>query len=591
MPKSFLPTTKEEMLSRGWKELDILLVSGDAYVDHPSYGTAVIGRVLEDAGFKVGIIAQPDWRSANDFIRMGKPGLFIGVTAGNLDSMVVNYTANIRKRKNDDFSPGDAFRARPDRATVVYTNRIKEAFPGIPVIIGGIEASLRRLAHYDYWSDSVKRSILLDSKADMLVYGMGENQILEIARSLSQGADISALLNLEGTVKVKSSLNEIENFVEIPSYEEVLSDRNAFNRAFRIIYEENDPVRGRTVVQKHAQRFVIQSPPAKPLSSKELDSIYELHYERDYHPSYKRRGGVQGLETVKYSVISHRGCPGECSFCSLAFHQGRIIQSRSRGSILREIDAISKQKDFKGTITDIGGPTANLYEASCKLWERKGACKNKKCLHPEKCESLELGYRKEIELMTAAKKIKGIKHLFTGSGVRHDILTEKYADEYLYNLCKNHVSGQLKVAPEHCSNEILDLMNKSSIEKYERFSEKYAEVNKKLNKNQFLVHYFITAHPGSTLKDALDLSLYLKKRGIYPEQIQDFIPLPMTLSGCMYHTGTHPFSGKKVHVPKTMQERKMQRALIQYKDPKNKQLLREALRKLGKQNLIPTFLK
>ncbi len=584
-----LPTTKSEMTERGWDRLDVILVTGDAYVDHPSYGAALIGRVLESKGFRVGIIAQPDTDNVNDFQRLGEPRLFFGVTAGNLDSMVANYTANKKLRSDDEYSPGGKAGIRPDRATLIYTNRIKQAFSRVPIVIGGIEASMRRLAHYDYWSDTVRRSILLDSKADILVYGMGEKQITEIANRLSSGENVTDLNDIRGTVIIRNEAGKLKDALILPSFEVIEHDKSKFNEALRLSYKENDPIRGRALIQPHAKRFIIQLPPAIPLSKREMDAVYGLPYSRRYHPSYAKAGGVPGLESVKFSVISHRGCPGECSFCSLYTHQGRIIQSRSAHSILEEIGQIASQPDFNGTITDIGGPTANLYEAHCELWDGKGACKDRRCLFPEKCKSLKLGYSETTTLWRNAMKISGVKHIFIGSGLRYDLLNGRESEGYLKDLCEYHISGQLKVAPEHCQPHVLNLMRKPQFTVYESFVNNFNKVNTQLKKKQFIVNYFIIGHPGTTLEDSLALSLKLKKMHIHPEQIQDFIPLPMTVSGAMYHTEMDPFTGNKVYVAKNPRDRKLQRSLIQFKNPDNKRYVIEALRRLNKMSLMKEF--
>lgn len=589
MNKTFLPTSKDEMQERGWSELDIIIVTGDAYVDHPSYGASVIGRVLEAEGFKVGIIAQPDWRTAEDFKRLGKPRLFFGVTAGNLDSMVANYTANKTVRRKDDYSPGGKAGLRPDRATIVYTNRIREAFGCVPVVLGGIEASLRRLAHYDYWSDKVRRSVLLDSKADILVYGMGEKQTIEIAKRLAAGEEMKSIDNIRGTVVIKNDISALKGYVLLPSFEEVLQDKEAFIEAFKSFYENADPVKAMTLIQKHGERFVVQLPPALPLTTEELDRIYLLDYARDWHPSYNKAGAVPGFETVRFSIISHRGCCGGCHFCSLYAHQGRIVQSRSEASIAREVSNIAQDPGFRGTITDIGGPTANLYRAHCDFWAKRGACNNKHCLTPEKCKDLKLGYNDSIQLWRKLRAIPKVRHVFIGSGVRYDLLVEASSDAYLQELCAHHISGQLKIAPEHISLPVLKLMNKPSVKRYEEFVRRFDAVNKRLHKKQFLVNYFLSSHPGCGLSEALQLALYLAEHGIHPEQIQDFKPLPMTASGVMYYTGKDPFTGKSVYIIKGIRDRKTQRALIQYRQPQNKKLVLEALKKLKKQDLKKRF--
>jgi len=588
MNNNFLLFTPEDLKKRGWDALDVIIISGDAYVDHPSYGAAVIGRVLEKAGFRVGIISQPDWKKPDDFKRFGRPRLFFGITAGNMDSMVANYTANKRPRQKDSYSPGGKAGLRPDRATIVYANRIREAYGNIPIVIGGIEASLRRFAHYDWWDNTVRRSILLDSRADILVYGMGETQAVEIAERLSKSENLSGI---RGTAIVAYSVEPplredkrraLNSAVEIPSYEEVKADMEKFNEAFRLIYQNQDPLTGKAIIQNYDTRFVIQYPPPLPLTEHELDAVYELPYMKSPHPSYKEKGGIPGFETIKFSLISHRGCCGECSFCALSMHQGRIVQSRSSKSILKEAALLTKREDFRGTITDIGGPTANLYKAKCPLWDNKGACRNKQCLMPEKCKNLKLGYRDSIELYNEVLSLPKVKHVFLESGIRYDLLTDNDSSGYFSRLCTYHISGQMKVAPEHTVDRVLKLMNKPPFSVYEKFAGQYKEMNRKLKKDQYLVHYFISAHPGSTLEDTFALSQYLMKRKIHPEQIQDFIPLPLTLSGCMYYTEKHPFTGEKVYVAKTFGERKMHRALIQYKNPKNRKLIEEAMRILKK---------
>ena len=602
MKLEFLPTTRRECESRGWQILDIILISGDAYVDHPAFGAAVVGRVLEGAGFKVGIISQPDWKKIDDFRRLGKPRLFFGVTAGNMDSMVANYTANKRARRKDAFSPGGTPGLRPDRATIVYANRIREAFGDTPIVVGGIEASLRRLAHYDWWDNSVRRSILLDSRADVLVYGMGERQIVQIAQRLEQN---KGLIGIKGTAIIGKRIalrNQVtvgaddrlvegeivlsEDHLEIASYEEVKADKDKFNEAYRNIYRNQDPFRGKTLFQRHGFRYVIQYPPPLPMPPEELDKIYELPYQRKWHPAYEEKAGVPALETVKFSIISHRGCCGECAFCSLSMHQGRIIQSRSERSIIKEAKALATSSDFRGTITDVGGPTANLYGAECFRWKGKGACDGKYCLVPNKCDNLMLGYGRFTRLLGDILALPKVKHAFIESGIRYDLFTDRESAQCLRQICAHHVSGQMKVAPEHVAEHVLKIMNKPSFENYEAFLDRYKAVNKGLQKSQFLVNYFISAHPGSTLEDALSLALYFAERGIHPEQIQDFTPLPLTVSGCMFFTEKHPFTGEAVYVAKTFQERKMHRALMQHRSNEDKELLRKALRLLKKEWLF-----
>lgn len=578
--KRFLPISRLDMKERGWEELDVILVTCDAYVDHPSYGVAVIGRVLEKAGLQVGVIAEPDCRKADDFLKLGRPRLFFGVTAGNIDSMLANYTANRRIRSSDSYSSGGGRRFRPDRASIILTNRIREAFPGVTVVLGGIEASMRRLAHYDYWQEKVRRSILLDSKADIIVYGMGERQILEIASRLKEGSAKAGLSGIRGTVIAANFTDGIGDFLEIPSFEDVSGDKKKFNEAFKIIYGESDPHSGRALVQRHGDRAVIQYPPAIPLNTDEMDEIYNLRYARSWHPSYEKKGGVPAFETVRFSITSNRGCPGGCNFCSIYLHQGRIVQSRGAKSILSEIRTIAGDRKFKGTITDIGGPTANLYGASCGQWDTKGACRDLMCLMSAKCGKLKLGYDRILNLWQEAAKIPGVKHIFVSSGVRYDLLIDRYSDNYLKELCKDHISGRLKVAPEHTDPEVLHLMNKPPFSVYKRFIQRFNEINRRLGKRQFLVNYFISAHPGSTLKNTKDMSVTLSKLHIHPEQIQDFIPLPMTISCCMYYTGIEPYSGRKVYNAKGLRERRLQRALIQYFQPGNRRYVKEAFSKL-----------
>jgi uncharacterized radical SAM protein YgiQ len=603
---AFLAFSEKDIRSRGWDRPDIVLVTGDAYVDHPSYGAAVIGRVLEAAGFMVGIIAQPDWRTIDDFRKLGKPGLFFGITAGNLDSMVANYTSAKRPRKKDSYSPGGTAGLRPDRAAIVYANRVREAYGDVPIVIGGIEASLRRFAHYDWWDNSVRRSILVDSRADILVYGMGEKQIVEIARRIRDGNDLAgirgttilkklpaisgqrsadAMQETEGISRSSIIDDRLSAFVEIPSYEEVKEDKDKFNEAFKVISLNQDPMSGTTIVQRHATHYVMQFPPPLPMKTSELDHIYDLPYEKAWHPSYDKGGGVPGFETVRFSIIAHRGCCGECSFCSLSMHQGRIVQSRSKRSIVEEAKALAARKDFRGTITDIGGPTANLYQARCARWENKGACNERSCLVPEVCRNLKPGYREGIELYKEVMRLPGVRHVFIESGSRYDLLVKDSAEEYLRHICAFHISGQMKVAPEHCVEHVLKIMNKPSFGIYEQFVGRFEETKKKTGKKLFLVNYFISAHPGATLSDALELSRYLRKKGIHPEQVQDFTPLPLTLSGTIYHTEKDPYTGRRVYVAKTFRERKMHRALIQYNNPKNRQLIREAMRLLRQEHV------
>ncbi|MBN2482773.1 MAG: YgiQ family radical SAM protein [Candidatus Omnitrophica bacterium] len=590
MNNDFLPVSQKDLKKRGWDQLDIILITGDAYVDHPSYGTAVISRVLEQAGFKVGIIAQPDWRHTKDFTALGAPRLFFGITSGNTDSMIANYTANKKLRKTDDYSPGSKPGLRPDRALIVYANKVREIYDRVPIIIGGMEASLRRLAHYDYWDNKVRRSILLDARANILVYGMGERQVVEIAQRMDKGEKIGTLINIRGTVVVKKNIDDISRYLVIPSYEEIKDDKEKFNEAFRNVYSQMNPYTAKPLLQKHHVQNVIQLPPAEPFSSQELDRIYELPYQRNWHPRYTAQSGIKGFKTVEFSLISHRGCCGECSFCSLHLHQGRIIQSRSARSLIDEAKSLSERKGFYGVITDIGGPTANFWQVDCSLWHKKGFCDDTHCLLPVKCKNLKLGYKESLSLYKDIRALPKVKHVFIASGFRYDLLTEKYADEYLKEVCTHHISGQMKVAPEHVCAHVLAVMNKPELPVFEKFLDRFRTINTRLKKNQFLVNYFISSHPGSTLPDALTVSKYLAKTKLASEQIQDFIPSPLTLSTCIYYTGTHPFTGEKVYVPRTFHERKMQRALIQHKNPRTRKLLNEALRQLKGSHQIKNLL-
>ena len=575
---ALLPTTKREMIARGWENADIILITGDAYVDHPSYGAAIIGRVLESAGYRVGIIAQPDWRSIDGFTRLGRPRLFFGVTSGNLDSMVSNYTSHKRPRRVDAYSPGGRPGLRPDRAVIVYANRLREAFHDTTIVLGGIEASLRRLAHYDWWDDKVRRSILLDTRADILVYGMGERQVVEIARRLESGAD---LYGIPGTAVIRKDMPLSGEFQEIPSYEEARDDKAKFSEAFRIFHAHQDPFRGKTIAQRHDRRYVIQFPPAAPLSQGELDAVYSLPFTRIAHIACKGDEPPPGLETVRFSIISHRGCCGACSFCSLSAHQGRIIQSRSRKSILEEAERISNMNDFKGTITDVGGPTVNLYAATCPLWSAKGHCGKRDCLIPSKCGSLKLGYRESMELYKSILSFPKVKHMFIESGIRYDLLADDKTGYFEY-LCEHHVGGRMKVAPEHSVNAVLKMMNKPAFQVYEKFIERFRAICRRIHKDQYVVNYFISGHPGATMEDERALSAYLKGRNMNPEQIQDFTPLPLTMAACMYYAEEDPFTGERLHVAKSFEERMAHRAIIQHQPSKKGIIFRNQSKSLGK---------
>ena len=582
----FLPINKNDLKEREWEQLDFILVTGDAYVDHPSFGTAIISRVLEDGGFKVGIISQPDWRNTDDFKKLGKPRYGFLVTAGNLDSMVNKYTVNKRKRFNDRYSPGGKSDQRPDRATIVYCNRLKEAYNNIPIIIGGIEASLRRFAYYDYWDDDVRRSILFDSRADLLVYGMGEKQILEIANSLEAGMDIKYIRHIPGTCYILSDLNNIYGYKKIASYQEVKNNKKKYAKAFKVQYEEQDPIRGEVIVQRHGNRYLVQNQPVKPLTEEEMDHIYELPYQRDYHPIYETEGGVPAIDEVKFSITSSRGCFGGCSFCALTFHQGRQVVSRSKESILKEAKEIIKMNDFKGYIHDVGGPTANFRHPACTKQVTQGSCKNKHCLYPEPCSNLHVDHSDYLDILKSLRKISEIKKVFIRSGLRYDYILEDDDSEFLEELCKHHVSGQLKVAPEHISKNVLDKMRKPDNNLFNEFRNKFYEINEKINKEQYLIPYFISSHPGSELKDAIKLAEYLRDIGHIPEQVQDFYPTPGTLSTAMYFSGYDPLTMEKVYVPKTKKEKNMQRALLQYNYNENYDLVYDALKKTGREDLI-----
>ncbi len=583
---NFLPRSRAEMAALGWDRCDVVLVTGDAYVDHPSYGVALIARLLESRGLRVGVIAQPDWRGTADFAQLGEPRLCFGVTGGNVDSMVANTTAGKRRRKFDDYAPGDRAGLRPDRAVIVYANRLREAFGSVPIMLGGLEASLRRLAHYDYWEDRVRRGVLVDARADILVYGMGERQIAEIMERLERGATLDGI---RGTVVVRGADAVPADAVTLPSYEEAAADRDAFGAAFKLAYREMDPGVGRAVVQPHGDRVVIQYPPALPLTTAELDALYALPYARAWHPDYDAAGGIRAFETVRHSITSHRGCSGECAFCAIYFHQGRIVQSRSEASILAEGRALAARQDFNGTITDVGGPTANMYACSCARWKKHRFCSDKHCLVPDKCLSFKRGYSACIQLYRKLAAIPGVKHVFIGSGLRHDLLADDEARPYLEQICRYQVSGLLKVAPEHCDDGVLGLMRKPRFAVYEEFVKRFKAAARAVGKEIYIVNYFITSHPGATLRENLKLALYLAKRRIKPEQIQDFIPSPMTLSTCIYHTGRDPFTGKAVPVARGERERRLQRAMVQYDKPGNRALLAEALDTIDSRHVLPKF--
>ncbi|MCR1935123.1 YgiQ family radical SAM protein [Clostridium tepidum] len=583
---NFLPVSKEDLKKRNIDILDFIIVTGDAYVDHPSFGTAIIGRVLEREGFTVGIIAQPDWRNIDDFKKLGKPKYAFLVNSGNIDSMVNHYTASKRKRHDDFYSPGGKSGYRPDRAVIVYCNKIKEAFKDSPIIIGGIEASLRRFAHYDYWDNAVRRSILEDSSADLLIYGMGEKPIVQISNLLRYGMKIDSIKNVTGTAYIEKDISNLDDYIEIPSFEEVSTNKKSYAEAYKIQYYEQDSIRGKTLVQKHKDRYVVQNPPQPPLSEEEMDEVYALPYARTYHPMYESEGGIPAIKEVKFSITSHRGCYGSCSFCALTFHQGRVIQNRSQESILKEANMITNMKDFKGYIHDVGGPTANFRHRACKVQEKNGTCKNRQCVFPSACKNLIVDHKEYLNLLRKIRKIPNVKKVFIRSGIRFDYLMYDKNDEFFKELCKHHISGQLKVAPEHINDKVLKLMGKPNKNVYDSFVKKYHDINKKMNKKQFLVPYLMSSHPGSDLKAAIELAEYIKKMGYTPEQVQDFYPTPGSLSTTMYYTEINPLTEEKVYIPKDQKEKSMQRALLQFAIPDNYDLVKEALLKAHREDLI-----
>lgn len=582
----FLPVTKQEMTDRGWEQADFVYVSGDAYVDHPSFGASIITRVLENAGFKVAFLAQPDWRKNEDFMRFGRPRLGFLVSSGNIDSMVAHYTAAKKRRSTDSYSPGGKMGLRPDRALIVYCNKIREIYDDIPVIIGGLEASLRRFAHYDYWDDKIRRSILFDSQADLLSFGMGERSMVEIAQRLDEGIPVSEIRDIRGTCYSVDVRETPYIGAECPSFENVCKSKKEYAVSARIQQDEQDFFRGKPIKQRHGSRMLVQNQPAIPLSTEELDEVYSLPYMRTYHPMYEKDGGVPGIEEVRFSISHNRGCFGACNFCSLAFHQGRYITVRSKESIIKEAKLLTQLPDFKGYIHDIGGPTANFRRPSCDGQEKRGLCKGKKCLAPEPCPNLRSDHSEYLDILREVRSLPKVKKVFIRSGIRYDYMLEDKDETFFREMVTHHVSGQLKVAPEHCSAAVLDKMGKPHIEAYVKFSKKYFSFSDKAGKEQYLVPYLMSSHPGSTLKDAVELALFLKKIKIRPEQVQDFYPTPGTISTCMFYTGLDPYTLKEVYVAKDPHEKALQRALLQYFNPKNKALVKEALIKAGRRDLI-----
>ena len=583
--KGFLPICRRDMEERGWNELDFVFISGDAYVDHPSFGPAIICRLLEKHGYKVGIIPQPDWHSTKDFDRLGKPRLGFLVSAGNMDSLLNKFTAAKKVRHEDAYSPGGQAGHRPERATIVYCNRLRELYPDVPIIIGGIEASLRRMAHYDYWSNAIRRSILVDSQADLLIYGMGERAILEIAADLQQGVEVTNIQDVHGTCYRVPNKDYAWDYIELPSFEAVRKDKKTFAEAFKIEYLEQDPIRGRKLLQQNDEWCVVQNPPAMPLSEEQMDEVYDLPYMRTYHPIYEKAGGVPAIKEVQFSLVSQRGCFGGCNFCAIISHEGRIIQRRSHASLIREAKILTHMKGFKGYIHDVGGPTANFRRTSCDGQLKRGTCRGKPCLSPEPCKLLVADHSDYIKLLRELRSLPGVKKVFVRSGIRFDYLLLA-KDDFLYELCKYHVSGQLKIAPEHISDRVTRLMGKSNRAVYLRFVEKFRRMNERLGKKQYLVPYFMSSHPGSELSDAVELAEFIRDMGYHPQQVQDFIPTPGTLSTCMWYTGLDPMTGEKVYSAKSYEEKRMQRALMQYWLPKNHEIVRKALHLAHREDLI-----
>ncbi|HAT4181619.1 TPA: YgiQ family radical SAM protein [Clostridium perfringens] len=583
----FLPICKDDMIERGWEQCDFVLVTADAYIDHHSFGTAIISRVLENAGYKVGIIAQPDWKSVDDFKKLGRPRLGFLVNGGNMDPMVNHYTVSKKLRKKDLYTPKGEMGKRPDRATIVYCNKIREAYKDVNIVIGGIEASLRRFAHYDYWENKVRKSILVDSGADLLVYGMSEKQIVEVADFLNQGFDGKYIRHIPGTCYIADSLDEIyEEHIVLPSFKEVSSDKRTYAECFKIQYDEQDPVRGRTLVQEHNGKYVVINKPEMPLSREELDRVYALPYQKTYHPIYEKYGGIAAIEEVKFSLVSSRGCSGNCSFCAITFHQGRIVTSRSEDSIVEEAEEITKYDDFKGYIHDIGGPTANFRKPACKKQLTLGACKHKRCMSPGICKNMEVDHREYLHLLRRVRKLPGIKKVFIRSGLRYDYIMADKDDTFFKELVEHHVSGQLKVAPEHVSPNVLKYMGKPAGKTYDEFRRKFFRITERLGKKQFIIPYLMSSHPGCKLEDAIMLAEYLRDINYQPEQVQDFYPTPGTLSTTMFYTGLDPLTMEEVYIPRSKEEKAMQRALLQFKNPKNYNIVYDALVKAGREDLI-----
>ncbi|MCQ4636558.1 YgiQ family radical SAM protein [Anaerovorax odorimutans] len=586
----FLPVSKKDMQERGWEQVDFVLVTGDAYVDHPSFGTAIISRVLERFGYKVAILAQPDWRSTKDFTRFGRPRLGFLINSGNVDSMVNHFSVFKHRRRTDHYSPGGKAGLRPDRAVIVYSNKAREAYKDVPIIIGGLEASLRRLGHYDYWDDKVRRSVLLDAKADILIYGMGERAAVEIAEALDSGIEAKDIGWIRGTC-VKGSVEDADSeTIILPSFEEITDSKRRYGDSFALQYRNNDAIQGKRLMEPYGEKLcVVQNVPQPPLEREELDQIYELPYEGEAHPMYEKDGGVPALKEVRFSLTSSRGCFGGCSFCALTYHQGRELRSRSIASLVKEAEALTHRSDFKGYIHDVGGPTANFRHPACKKQLKAGVCKNKDCLYPKPCGQMEIDHSEYLRLLRELRDIPGIKKVFIRSGIRYDYVMADKDDSFLRELCHHHVSGTLKVAPEHVSQHVLKYMRKPGKEVFEDFSRSYRKINEKLGLKQYLIPYLISSHPGSRLEDAVELALFLKENHFIPDQVQDFYPTPGTLATCMYYTEEDPFTGEPVYVAKDLEEKKMQRALIHFHKPENRKLVQAALEKAGRKDLIPVL--
>lgn len=589
----FLPIDKEDMKERGWERPDFVLITGDAYVDHPSFGHAIISRLLERHGYKVAVLSQPDWKSTKDFMRFGKPRLGFLINGGNVDSMVNHYSVFKHRRKTDSYSSGGVSGKRPDRAVIVYSNRAREAYKDVPIIIGGLEASLRRFSHYDYWDNRIRRSILLDAKADLLIYGMGEKAVVDIAEALDSGIEAKEIGWISGTAckamgeTTDEQWKNDEETILLPSFDAVKNSKEIYAESFLLQYQNNDWISGKRMVERYDGHLcVIQNPPMEPLSTLELDDVYELPYEGNYHPVYEKDGGVPAINEVKFSIVSNRGCFGGCAFCALTYHQGREVRGRSKASIVKEARRIISRPDFKGYIHDVGGPTANFHGPACEKQLKSGVCKNRDCLYPKPCNQMKVDHKEYLDILREVRNLEGIKKVFIRSGIRFDYVMADSDDTFMKELCEHHVSGTLKVAPEHISEEVLAKMRKPENPVFERFCKKYKQINEELGKKQYLIPYFISSHPGATLKDAVDLALYLKKTGFVPDQVQDFYPTPGTLATCMYYTEIDPFTMESVYVAKELQEKKMQRALLHFHKKENRTLVERALRQVGREDLI-----